>query len=172
MSDDIRPKAGIYHGCRGILGSEQYAVSNNGTDQIAVDVFVPELERGLTTFLFFSDAAAPFAIERLRALGWQGTDLLNLSGIDQKDVSVQIKYEVFDGKERMKVDIVTGGGRIKLDNPMDERTKRAFGARMKSFLSAPAGVAPRPSPASGNASNQRREGAYDPGPPHDDDVPF
>jgi hypothetical protein len=160
-----------------VAGSEQYATSSTGTDQIAIDVYIPELERTLTTFLHFSAAAAPYAIERLRALGWKGDDLLDLAGIDQQDVDVQVKYETYDGKERMKVEIMTGGGRVKLENTMSEQQKRAFAARMKAFTKTtgassggarPAAPSPRPAAA---APAQRREGAYDPGPP-EDDIPF
>lgn len=166
MSDGRAP-AGFYKGCRAIAGSQQYAVNQkNGNEQIAIDVHVPELERDFTTFLHFSDAAAPYAVERLRACGWKGDDLSDLSGIDSNDVEVQIKYEVFEGKERMKVDIVTGGGgRVKLENQMDEKQKRAFAARMKSFLKSGGSSTPRHPAASPN----RREGAYDPGPPPEDD---
>jgi hypothetical protein len=161
---------GFYKGCRGVLGSAQYAINpNNGNEQIAIDVHVPELERSFTTFLHFTEKAAPYAIERLRALGWTGDDISNLAGIDQNDVEVQIKYETFENKTRMKVDIVTnGGGRVKLENQMNEQQRRVFAARMKAFVkgASPNGGTSRPAPAA-----SKREGAYDPGPP-DDDLPF
>lgn len=169
MSEGNAP-AGFYKGCRGVAGSAQYA-AKNGNEQIAIDVYVPELERAFTTFLYFSDAAAPYAIERLRALGWTGDDVSDLTGIDQRDVDVQIKYETFEGKQRMKVDISTGGGRIKLENQMDEKQKRAFAARMKAVLKS-SGATPAPPQARANAAPKAREGAFDPGPPPDDDIPF
>jgi hypothetical protein len=168
MSDG-KIAAGFYKGCRAMAGSQQYAINpENGNEQIAIDVFVPELERAFTTFLHFTEKAAPYAIERLRACGWNGEDLSDLTGVDSQEVDVQIKYETFQGKERMKVDIATGGGgRIQLDNQMDDKQKRAFAARMKGLLKGNAVASAKPSSTKSN----RTEGAFDPGPPADD-LPF
>lgn len=179
MSNEQTIPAGFYKG-RAIGGSEQYAVSSQGTEQIAIDVDVPSLNRQLTVILHFSDAAAPYTIEKLRACGWQGDDLSNLAGIESNEIDVAIKYDTWEGKTRMKVDISTGGGRIKLENTMGEQQKRAFAARMKSVikgeaaLSGRAPTAPRgPSSPRAPSSTQRREGAWDPGPPDtSDDIPF
>ncbi len=166
-------QAGFYKG-RGIAGSEQYGITSNGTDQIAVDLEVPSLGRALTVFLYFTDGAAPYAIEKLRAMGWQGNDLSNLAGIDANEVDVSIKYEEYKGDRRMKVDVVAGGGgRVKLDTTMTAAQKANFAARMKSFVvgSNALGSAPPRTPAPRSpAPSQRREGAFDPGP--DDDLPF
>ncbi len=128
--------AGIYK-ARGMAGSEQYGTARTGTDQIVIDLLV-ELGDGettrLSTVLYFSDAAAPYAIERLRALGWAGNDLLDLRDLNKNEVDVAIKYETFEGQQRMKVDIMTGSGRLKLESPMGTREKAAFAARMKSFM--------------------------------------
>lgn len=175
MSEQV--KAGFYKGCRGILGSEQYGrsgQSGQGSEQIALDVNIPELERNFTTFLSFSDKAAPYSIERLRALGWTGDDISDLRGIDQNDVDVQIKYEMFEGKEQMRVQIATGGGgRIELKNVMTDRDKRDFSARMRAFLKgAPAAHSAAHSAAPAASRSVRREGAFDPGPEPSDDIPF
>lgn len=169
MSDRIEP--GFYKG-RAIAGSEQYATKND-KDQIALDLDIPALGRALTTFLYFSEAAAPYAVERLRACGWQGDDVSKLVGIDQNEIDVQIKYGFHEGKEQMKVDIATGGGgRIKLENTMDERAKRAFAARMKPLLAGSAITPARQQAPAARAPAPKREGAFDPGPPDNDDIPF
>jgi hypothetical protein len=166
-------QAGFYKG-RGIAGSEQYGVAGTGTDQIAVDVDVPSVGRALTVFLYFSDGAAPYAIEKLRAMGWQGNDLANLVGIDANEVDVSVKYKEYQGKQRIEVDVVAGGGgRVKLETTMSHAQKAAFAARMKPFVVGANNLGAstqRPAPA--RAPAQRREGAYDPGPPPDDDLPF
>lgn len=130
---------GIYRG-RGVAGSEQYGVTNNGTDQIAIDM---DLDGGhrVTTFLYFSDKSAKYSIQRLRALGWQGSDLTNLSGIDANDVDVEIKYEEFQGEMKMKVNIVAGGT-VTLDKPLDDKGKKAFAARFKALASESASKTP------------------------------
>src|SRR6185437_8523035 len=121
----------------GIAGSEQYGLTKNGHDQIAIDLAFSGIDETGTTFLPFSEAAAPYSVERLRALGWQGDDLSNLVGIDANEVDVLVKYEMWDGKERMKIDVVTGGGgRVVLKETMDDKAKRAFAAKFKGLVSA------------------------------------
>lgn len=121
--------AGVYKG-RGVEGSAQHGHSKQGTEQVAIDIDLPEAGRQVTTFLFFSDNAAPYALERLRALGWDGSDDDRFPGISLNEVDVQIKYEMYEGKEQMKVDIVTGGGRVVLKNTMSDQEKRGFMSRI------------------------------------------
>lgn len=67
-------------------------------------------ERTVQTFLPLTQRAIPFSIERLRALGWKGTDIRDLAGIDQADVDVDVAYEDFQGEEQLRVEILTGAG--------------------------------------------------------------
>ena len=127
MSEKI--EAGIYKG-RGVEGSAQHGTSKKGTEQVAIDLDIPAIGRQVTTFLFFSDDAAPYALERLRALGWQGSDDPSFPGISTNEVDVQIKYETYEGKENLKVEIATGGGRVTLKNTMSEQEKRGFMSRI------------------------------------------
>jgi hypothetical protein len=135
---------GFYKG-RAIKGAEQYGTSSKGNDQIVIDLDLGEHGQ-VSTVLNFSDAAAPYAVQRLRALGWKGDDITNLQGIEINEVDVRVFYETYEGKERMKAEISTGGGRIKLETPMDPRAKSAFGARMKAFLRGTGQSAPRSAP--------------------------
>jgi hypothetical protein len=142
-----RIDAGVHRG-RGIAGTEQYGTTSNGNDQIVVDLDLFDIGEKVSTFLVFSDAAAPYSMERLRALGWAGTDLTNLTGIDKSEVQVEVKYEMYQGEEKMKVQILTGGG-VVLKNKLDDKGKKAFAARYanlaKSTTPAPGAVAPAPS---------------------------
>jgi hypothetical protein len=122
--------AGYYSGCRGIAGSEQYGNSSTGNEEIWVKLTVPDLGAEVMTRLSFSEKAASYSIERLRALGWEGDDLTDLRGIDRNDVTICLKYEVYQGKEQMRVDIVTGG-RFEVQAPMDDHAKRRFGAKFR-----------------------------------------
>lgn len=122
-------EAGTYKG-RGIEGSVQHGTSKKGTEQVALDLNVPALGRSVTTFLYFSDDAMPYALERLRALGWEGGDDPKFPGIAKNEVDIQIRYEMFDGKEQMKVDIWTGGGRPVLKAPMSAQEQRGFMGRL------------------------------------------
>ena len=161
--------AGFYTG-RAVAGSEQYGTTDNGTDQIALDIAIPSLNQTLTTFLFFSDAAAPYAWEKLRACGLKGDDLSKLVGIDENEVTVQIKYEEYKGKQQMKVDISANGGRVKLASTMDEKQKRAFAARMKAFAGAPPPkAAAKPAPRRSTSDDFDPNAGYQGG---EDDLPL
>jgi hypothetical protein len=168
-----RIQPGFYRG-RAVADGVQYGFTKSGAEQIVIEIEIPAIRRSFSTFLFFSDAAAPFAIERLRACGWTGDDLGNLSGIDRNEIDVQLKYETFEGKERLKCEIATGGGRVKLDNVMDDKQKRAFAARMKGLLKGDA-----PKPQVRPAADPKRSDARPLGPrdndaaePDDDQIPF
>src|SRR5208337_1473042 len=103
---------------RGIAGSQQYGEAGaNKTLQIAVDLNIPDLGRSVTTFLYFSTAAKPYSIERLRALGWKGNDIRDLSGIDANEVDVEVRSEPYEGKQQWRVEILTGPGRVVLAAP-------------------------------------------------------
>ena len=97
MAEDKRIQTGTYKG-RGIAGSEQYGVTSNGNDQVVVDLNLVDLGESVSTFLNFSEAAAQYSIDRLRALGWEGNDLSNLTGIDRNEVMVSVKYETWEGR--------------------------------------------------------------------------
>jgi hypothetical protein len=139
--NDKKIPAGTYR-AKGIAGSEQYGVTSNGNDQVVLDLELFDIGEMVSTFLVFTDAAAQYSIDRLRALGWSGADLSNLSGIDQNEVEVRVKYDVYKGEEKMKVEILTGGSRVKLQDQMDDRAKKAFAAKFSSYTR---GSAPAPS---------------------------
>lgn len=166
------PAAGFYKG-RAIAGSAQYG-EKNGNEQICLDLEVPSLHRQFTTFLYFSEAAEPYAIQRLRACGWTGDDISNLVGIDKNEIDVQIKYEEYNGKVQMKVDIATGGGTFKMDQQMDDRAKRAFAARLKSRLKG--GATPTPPPRAQQSQARQppptTQGGFGSSQSQDDDIPF
>lgn len=125
-------QAGYYRG-RGVAGSEQHGYANSGSEQISLDLDVQisdqEVVR-LTTIMSFSGGAAEYSIERLKALGWDGSN--ELRGIDQNEVDVEIKYEVPPGRseEVMRVEIKTGGGRFTFKKPMADAEKRGFMAQL------------------------------------------
>jgi len=139
-----RIEEGVYKG-RGIEGSAQQGVTSNGTEQVALDIEIPALGRAVTTFLYFSDNAAPYSLERLRALGWEGGDDPSFPGISKNEVDVSIKYENYQGEDKLKVEIVTGGGRVVLKTPMSDQQRRGFMARLAKLekqSGVPAGARP------------------------------
>lgn len=165
--------AGFYPG-RAIAGSEQYGSTSTGNDQIVLELAVPALARNLTTFLVFSDGASSYSLDRLRACGWKGNDLSRLDGIDANEITVAVKYETYKGEEKMKVEIQTGGGRFKLESPMDERQKRAFAARMLPVVKGHGGGAPASAAVARPPVRQTAAPDFDPnaGAQDGDEIPF
>ncbi len=136
-------QAGTYR-ARAVAGSEQYGQTTNGNDQIVVTMDLPDLGEQVSVFLYFSDAAAPHSIKRLRRAGWSGDDLSNLEGLGSQDCEVSVKYEDYKGEQKMKVEIVNGGT-VTLESTLDDKAKKAFGAKFKALAKStpkPAGVAP------------------------------
>lgn len=176
-----RIEAGTYTG-RAVAGSEQYGQTSNGNDQVVIELELTELGEKVSTFLVFSDKSAPYAIQRLRALGWTGNNLGDLRGIDRNEVPVSVRYEEYKGELKMKVEIVTAGG-VVLQNQLDDKGKKAFAAKYASLVrSTPGGnAAPaarqapakrtstqRQAPAPASASGEDFGGATG----TDDDIPF
>lgn len=127
-------KAGYYKG-RGVAGSEQHGRASGGGEQISLelDVHLSDQEtRRLTTILAFAGGALPYSIDRLKALGWDGSN--ELRGIDKNEVDVEIKYEANPQKPgeapAMKVEIKTNGGRFAFKTPMSDQEKRGFMANL------------------------------------------
>jgi hypothetical protein len=130
------------HKAKGILGSQQYGLAGyNETPQIAIDLEFPD-GSSMTTFLFFSAGAAPYSFQRLTALGWKGKgpqDLANLAGIDQKEVDVEVREEEFEGKTRLKAEILTGPGRVVIEKTVDPAS---FAARVAALTGNTSATAP------------------------------
>jgi len=130
--------AGTYR-AHGVAGSVQEGLTSNGTEQIAVQLFLDDLGETVTAFLFFSEKAMTYSFDKLKALGWEG-DTTTYAGIDSKEAEVSISYEEYEGKERMRVDIRTGGGGVKLDRPMQGQQQQAFRAKLAALAKASGGA--------------------------------
>jgi hypothetical protein len=137
--------AGRYKG-RGVVGSEQYSDEEGKTPTLAVDLHLASINKTVTTFLYFSDKAMPYSKERLEALGVTSMEevadptvetgsRLKCHGIDKNEVDVEVTYEFYEGKERMRVQILTGGGRVVL-KPATKQANRGFMARLNDQLGA------------------------------------
>jgi len=138
-------KFGIFK-ARAVKEATQYGESQGGHPQMAL-LMRAKLDDGSaqeqTTFLIFSPDAAPYSFDRLRALGWKGQDLTDLSGIDANEVDIRVFSEEYQGKAQVKCEIM-GGGRVTLAKPMDPKT---FAARVAAITGAPVtsgGVSSKP----------------------------
>lgn len=143
-----RIPAGMYE-VRGIEGSDQIGEASTGTEQVVIDVEIvngplpngdPELKgQTMQTVMPFTDKAMPYSLERIRLMGWEGGD--SFAGIGKNIVKAIVKYEIFDGRRNMKVDIYTGGGRIVMETQMNDTQKRAFFAKLNKVAKQEAGGA-------------------------------
>jgi hypothetical protein len=115
----------------------EFGKSTNGTPELLLHLFFPELGRTFVSPLYFSSAAAPYSEERLRALGCK--DLATLSGVDTNEVDAEIRYEWYDGSWRIKVQILSGGGVFHTSNPMQGGGKE-FAATVQAMLGRPSNL--------------------------------
>lgn len=127
-------EAGRYK-ARAVKGSEQYNMLEGKAPCVAIDMKIAANggDSFMTTFLYFSEAAAPYSYERLRALGWKGqgaADLADLSTLDQ-EVEVEIVKEPYNGKETVKCNILTGQSRVTLADKVDAKV---FAAKVAAML--------------------------------------
>lgn len=162
---DIRPG---YYKARGVAGTDQFGYASGGGEQISLelDVQLSDQEtRRLTTILAFAGKAQEYSIERLKALGWDGSNSLN--GIDRNEVDVEVKYEANPQKPQdppqMRVEIKTNGGRFTFKKPMAEPEKRGFLSNLSKVAAQLGATTPaNGSPAPRNAMPPAQGGGYPP----------
>lgn len=125
-------------------GTLQYGETSGNNLQISVDmeVYDPGSNKShgrMTTFFYFTENAAVYSYERLRALGWQGKgadDIDNIGNIYKIRVPVRVTVpeqfkDPVSGALKMgssKLEINVGTGTVTLQKPVDPAT---FKARLK-----------------------------------------
>lgn len=139
----------------------QFGESNNGNEQVAIEMNLLDLNRTCFVIMSFSTKAAPYSLERLRAMGWDGGD--TMKGITTNKVTVRAKRDYYEDehgnqKSSMKFEIMTGQ-RFSFQKPMDDQQKRGFFAKLKQL--AEQGPAPRAaSGGSGAGGGGAGKGSY------------
>lgn len=165
--------------------------TSKGKEQVAVNFVLLEGDAEgsqVTWYGYFSDKTQDGTIKSLRACGWLGDDLSDLTGIDANEVWLVIEHEENeqDGSVRARVRWVNGGGGVQMKERMDADQARAFAARMKGAVLAQRSksggapgttTAPPRTPPSGARqpapAGRRPPPPRDPGPPIDDDkIPY
>lgn len=135
--------AGVYKG-RAMPETAKLGTTEKGHEQIG---FMVQISRGgghrdiVPMYLVFSDGAkgsAKYSMERLRALGWEGTDLRDLRTIGKNLVDVRVDYEPWTNdagqtEEKLRVEIVTG---LRMDRPMNETAADSFSKRFAALAEA------------------------------------
>lgn len=178
MSDDIIP-AGTY---RGRATEAQLGTTSTGKEQVAISfqLLTPGYEgQHLPYYGLFTDAALEITVKALRACGWQGVDLSDLSGIDTNEVNLVVEHETYNGVTRARIKWVNDGTAGLLKNVLGDAEKKAFAQRMRGAIAAlgtpgPAKPAQQARPATPRPAAQRQGGVMPPEPPpHTDaDMPF
>lgn len=82
---------------------------------------IPSLDGFKATVpLSFHPNAQRYSIERLRACGWTGTDIRVLDGIDKNEIDVEIFFDTWQGRQRLKVEIRTAGATFELRDTLKD----------------------------------------------------
>lgn len=127
--------AGYYQG-RVVAGEGAFGETKKGDVEAVIPMVITggdlEAPERVTVRLYFSEKAEKYSVEKLRAIGWRGGDL-TFSDCPN-EVTVAIKYELYEGEERMKADIMTGPA-VK---PLEPARARAFSARLAGLVGTPA----------------------------------
>lgn len=82
---------------------------------------------------FGTDQSAEITIKALRACGWSGDDLLDLRGINEETVELDIAWDEYQGERRLRIKWINrpGSGRLQFRDLLDERAKQSLAARMR-----------------------------------------
>lgn len=174
----------------------QLGAAGTGTPQVGVELEVEEGDykgERISTYLALSDAAADYTLQKLRNLGWTGTDIFDLEDPEKSasmaanlvEFTVELEDEVKDGqpviveetgevKRRLKVGFINRGGGLAMKSSLTEDAKRALGAKMKIRLAA---LDTKTSKQGGNGGGPKAPAGGPPGPtppPHgiEDEIPF
>lgn len=135
-------KAGTY---KATATSAALDETENGKTYVQMDFEVPELGRKLSSRLYFVGGAIPFSLEKLKSTGWDGKSIGDLTTVGSKECTLEVKYEDYQGKQQLKVEIKSGGGGMKLDGKMNDQKRRAFVAEIDAMIKAGGGgSAPKP----------------------------
>ncbi len=108
----------------------------------------------------FGEKSLEITIKALRACGWKGVDLSDLSGIDANEVNLVVEHEEYNGTVSAKVKWVNDGAGGLLKNVMGDAEKLSFAQRMRGEVARlgagqPKDRTPGPKPAAKPMSNGR-----------------
>lgn len=130
--------AGYYQG-RVVAGEGAFGETKRGDVEAVIPMVITggdlEAPERVTVRLYFSEKAEKYSVEKLRAIGWKGGDLTFADC--PNEVTVAVKYELYEGEERMKADIMTGP----VVKPLEPARARAFSARLAGLVGTPAKAA-------------------------------
>ena len=127
----------------------QLGFTNGGKEQVAISfqLLTPGFENERAAYYgTFGEKALEITIKALRACGWKGVDLSDLSGIDANEVNLVVEHEEYNGTITAKVKWVNDGAGGLLKNVMGEAERVSFAQRMRAQV-ATLGTAQPKAPA-------------------------
>ena len=128
--------------------------AKSGTEQVAMNFeILNEGFEGQSVGWYgsFVGGATAVTLRQLRDAGWTGESLTDTVGLGDVEVELDVRFEEYEGKERMKVNIWPKGGfAVKMDKPIVGGALSALDARLKGAIlqsKRPAAGAAGPPPA-------------------------
>lgn len=140
--------------------------ASTGTMQIAIEFEYLDEPGGITYYGALSDAAFEYTMKAIRAAGFQGDDLADLSsliGAETPECILVIGPEEYNGKTTRKVKFINRIGGLALKDAVQGDDLKAFARKMKGKIVAydrSAGTPP-PQPKAPKA-NGHDDGEHDP----------
>jgi hypothetical protein len=125
-------------GCyRAKVVSKDFNEAKTGTIQLVIGFEVTQEgdQKGNTITGFFpcTENSMSYTVEKMRALGWKGVDLDDLSTLGTEEADIVVKSESYNGESRLKVAFVNKPGAV-IVPPLDSDRRKAFAARMRSIV--------------------------------------
>ncbi len=139
--------------------------AGTGTHQIAIEFEFLDEQGGITYYGPLTDNALQYTMKAVRAAGFQGDDLSDLSSLsgETPEVMLVIGPEEYEGKVTRKVKFINSMGGLALKDALQGDDLSSFAKRMKGkILACERGSGQRPAP--------KRQPST-PAPPRDEDAP-
>ena len=166
------------HRAKAVQGNAVLGFTSGGKEQVAVLLrFIggPNDGQHVTWYGFFTEKTEERTLESLRFLGWQGSDISDLSTVgddDAPEVDAVLEEETNDrGESNVRVRWINRIAGVALKDRMNESQAKAFAARMKGKALALDQRSGAPK-NNGSAGARRPPARDDAPPPHTDDDVF
>lgn len=158
---------------RALLKEATFALSEGGDEMIVMQFEFVDGEYAGTTRkwwgMFNTDERADRTMDAMRANGWAGEDVLDLSFVGSKEVELVCEDEHYNGKVYPKIIFVNGAQRLEVKNQLSGARLKSFAAKMKGRLAVGNAKAGAPAASKPNTRQQpQRQRQTD----DDDDIPM
>lgn len=122
---------------KGIVQSYALGGLDNGKEHVAVVFVLPELGAQTLTWYGYlhTEKIFPHTIKALKALGWKGADISDLSSIADAEASLVVENEEYNGVVSPRIKWVNRPGGVALQ-PADAVEAKKFAASIKARIVA------------------------------------